>query len=153
MYILHALYVYSNPKPANKLSWISMSNLESYPSFSYKRIFKIKPFLIPISAKLALQAKESSNPELYSRSGLGKLEEYIFNTLGEEERIKMKIKSSSELALNLCAETEKVLESHLDKISVDMERLGEFETRLEGMKQEVFENSKQFTKMEPILGV
>ncbi|HWP90759.1 MAG TPA: dynamin family protein [Thermodesulfobacteriota bacterium] len=123
-----------------------LKNLIHYSETEIERIFKIKPFLIPISAKLALQAKKGHYPELYSRSGMARLEEYIFKTLGEEERIKLKIKGSSELALNLCRETEKALSNHLDKISLDTERLKEFEAGLEGMKGEVLENSRQFTE-------
>ncbi|HEX3033717.1 MAG TPA: dynamin family protein [Thermodesulfobacteriota bacterium] len=123
-----------------------LQSLVEHSERELERIFKIKPFIMPISAKLALRAKGSSNTEPYSKSGFEKLEEYIFNTLGEEERVKMKIKSSSELALSLCAETEKTLKSHLDKISTDMKRLGEFEGKLEGMELEVLENSKQFTE-------
>lgn len=110
------------------------------------RIFKVKPFLIPVSAKLALRAKQSSDAQLYSRSGMERLEKYIFSTLGEEERVRMKIKSSSEIALSLCAETERTLKSHLEKISADRKRLDEFEEKLEGMKEEVIENSRQFTE-------
>lgn len=123
-----------------------LQSLVEHSERELERIFKIKPFIMPISAKLALRAKGSSNTEPYSKSGFERLEEYIFNTLGEEERVKMKIKSSSELALSLCAETEKTLKSHLDKISTDMKRLGEFEGKLEGMELEVLENSKQFTE-------
>ncbi len=123
-----------------------LSNLIQYSQGEIERIFRIKPFLIPISAKLAIQGKQFKNPELYARSGFEKLDEYVFKTLGEEERIRMKIKGSSEIALNFCTETEKALSNHLDKISGDTERLGEFETRLEGMKGEVLENSKQFTE-------
>lgn len=133
-----------------------LKNLIDYSAGELERIFNIKPFLIPISAKLAFQAKESgqsregfqgtASPELYSKSGIGKLEEYTFKTLGEEERVRMKIKGSTELSLSLCADTQKTLEGHLNKISADMGRLVEFETRLAGMKEEVLENSKQFTE-------
>ncbi len=137
-----------------------LKGLIDYSAGELERIFNIKPFLIPVSAKLAIQSKESgsgvaieregfqgtASPELYSRSGMERLEEYMFKTLGEEERIRMKIKGSTELSLSLCAETQKTLEGHLNKISADKERLGNFETRLEGMKEEVLENSKQFTE-------
>ncbi len=123
-----------------------LKKLIEYSTGELERIFNIKPFLIPVSAKLGIQAKESQTQELYSRSGMKRLEEYMFKTLGEEERIRMKIKSSSELSLSLCAETQKTLEGHLGKISADMGRLGEFEARLAGMKEEVLENSKQFTE-------
>ncbi len=123
-----------------------LQKLFQYSEGEIHRIFKIKPLIIPVSAKLAIQAKQFKNPEIYSRSGFDKLEEYIFRTLGEEERIRMKIKGSSDIAISLSLETEKALSSHLDKISGDTERLGEFESRLEGMKGEVLENSKQFTE-------
>jgi small GTP-binding protein len=138
VFILNKTDIAEDPNELKKLIEYSESEIE--------RIFKIKPFLIPVSAKLALQGKKSENADLYSRSGLEKLEEYIFKTLSEEERIRMKVKSSSELALNLCIESEKAIAGHLDKISADSERLREFEIRLEGMKEEILENSKQFTE-------
>ena len=99
VFLLNKIDIAEGNEELNKLIEHSERELE--------RIFKIKPFLIPISAKLALRAKDSSNGELYSKSGFDRLEKYLFNTLGEEERVKMKIKSSSELALSLCAEIEK----------------------------------------------
>lgn len=138
VFLLNKIDIAETDEELNKLILYSEGEIE--------RIFKIKPFLMPVSAKFAIQGKQFKNPELYSRSGFQRLDEYIFKTLGEEERIKMKIKGSSEIALNLCSETEKALSAHLDKISGDTERLGEFEIRLEGMKGEVLENSKQFTE-------
>lgn len=111
-----------------------------------QRIFRIKPFLIPISAKFAQSAKALSDEELYARSGIKRVEDYIFNTLGEQERIKMKIKGSSEFAISLCAEAVREIDSNIKKISVDMAKLGEFENRLTGMREEIFYNSRQFTE-------
>ena len=111
-----------------------------------QRIFRIKPFLIPISAKFAQSAKALSDEELYARSGIKRVEDYIFNTLGEQERIKMKIKGSSEFATSLCAEAVREIDSNIKKISVDMAKLGEFENRLTGMREEILYNSRQFTE-------
>jgi hypothetical protein len=94
----------------------------------------------------ARQAKSSSDPGLYTKSGFEKLEEYIFKTLGEEERIRMKIESSSELALSLCSETEKAIDANLDKISQDTEKLADSQRKLDGMKDEIIGNSSQFTE-------
>lgn len=123
-----------------------LKNLIIYSSKELERVFNVRPFLIPISAKLAIQSRKSRSPQLYSMSGMERLEEYIFKTLGEEERIRMKIKGSSEISLSLCAETRKALEGHLNKISADTGRLGDFEARLADMKEEVLENSRQFTE-------
>lgn len=111
-----------------------------------ERSFGIKPLLIPVSAKLAWEGRTASDTSLYSRSGFERLEEYIFNTLSEEERIRMKIRGTSEFAISLCAETDRALGGHIDKISEDMRRLGEFEKKLDSMKEEIVENSAQFTE-------
>ena len=111
-----------------------------------ERSFGIKPLLIPVSAKLAWEGRTASDTSLYSRSGFERLEEYIFNTLSEEERIRMKIRGTSEFAISLCAETDRALDGHIDKISEDMRRLGEFEKKLDSMKEEIVENSAQFTE-------
>jgi GTP-binding protein EngB required for normal cell division len=110
------------------------------------RSFGIKPHLIPVSAKLAREGKAASDPSLSARSGFNELEQYIFDTLSEEERVRMKIRAASEFALSLCAETERSLGGHIDRISEDMLRLGEFEKKLGSMKDEIMDNSAQFTE-------
>jgi small GTP-binding protein len=123
-----------------------LNELIQHTEGELQRIFKIKPFLIPISAKFANNARTSSDEELYRRSGINKVEDYMFKTLGEEERIRMKIKGSSEFAISLCTETIKAIDDNIQKISIDMVKLGEFENRLTGMKEEIFYNSNQFTE-------
>lgn len=111
-----------------------------------ERSFGIKPHLIPISAKLAREGRSAMDPSFYSKSGFERLEEYIFNTLSEAERIRMKIRGTSEFAINLCDETDGALVGHIDRISEDMRRLGEFEKKLDSMKEEIVANSAQFTE-------
>jgi len=123
-----------------------LGQLITHTASELERAFHFKPHLIPVSSKLARQAKASSDSGLYTRSGFEELEEYIFKTLGEEERIKIKIESSSELALSLCSETEKALDANLDKISQDTEKLAGFQRKLDGMKDEIIGNSSQFTE-------
>ncbi|MGB7292808.1 MAG: dynamin family protein [Thermodesulfobacteriota bacterium] len=123
-----------------------LNDLIQHTEGELQRIFKIKPFLIPISARFANNARASSDEELYRRSGIRKVEDYMFKTLGEEERIRMKIKGSSEFAMSLCTETIKAIDDNIKKISTDVLKLGEFENRLTGMKEEIFYNSNQFTE-------
>ncbi len=111
-----------------------------------ERNFNFEPQLIPVSAKLAREARATSDEALYQKSGFKELESYIFNTLGEEERIKMKIKSTSQFAASLSSETEDALKVDIDKISHDEARLGEYETKLVGMRNEIVGNSAQFTE-------
>ncbi len=122
------------------------SELITHTSNALERAFNVKPHIIPVSAKKAKSARGSSDTSAYSESGFVELENYIFKTLGEEERIRMKIESSSDLALSLCSETEKALDANLDKIAQDTEKLGEFQRKLDGMKDEIVGNSSQFTE-------
>lgn len=123
-----------------------LEQLITHTAGELERVFQFKPHVIPVSAMQARQSKASSDSGLYTKSGFDKLEEYIFKTLGEEERVILKIKSSSELALSLCTETERALDTNLDKISQDTEKLAEFHRKLDGMKDEIIGNSSQFTE-------
>lgn len=138
VFLLNKIDIVDNQSELNELIQHTEGELQ--------RIFKIKPFLIPISARFANNARTSSDQELYRRSGINKVEDYMFKTLGEEERIRMKIKGSSEFAISLCTETIKAIDDNIQKISIDMVKLGEFENRLTGMKEEIFYNSNQFTE-------
>ncbi len=123
-----------------------LDQLITHTASELEREFQFKPHVIPVSAMQARQAKASSDSGLYTKSGFEELEEYIFKTLGEEQRVILKIKSSSELALSLCSETQRALDTNLDKISQDTEKLTEFQGKLDGMKDEITGNSTQFTE-------
>ncbi len=123
-----------------------LHQLITHTASEIERGFHFKPHVIPVSSMQARQSKASSDAALYASSGFDKLEEYIFKTLGEAQRIKMKIEGSSELALSLCSETERALDANLDKISQDTEKLAEFQRKLDGMKDEIIGNSSQFTE-------
>lgn len=123
-----------------------LDNLIRHTKGELERNFNFEPHLIPISAKLARQARAGSDEALYQKSGFKELESYIFNTLGEEERIRMKIRSTSQFAVGLSSETEDALRVDIDKISHDEARLDEYETKLQGMRNEIVGNSGQFTE-------
>ena len=120
--------------------------LISHTRSELERNFNVKPHLIPLSAKLARQARGSEEPALYEKSGFKELEQYIFDTLGEQERIRMKIESTSQFALSLASETEEALTADIEKIASDEARLAEFEAKLDGMSSDIVQNSTQFTE-------
>lgn len=123
-----------------------LSELIRHTRGELERNFNLEPHLIPVSAKLAREARVSSDESLYQKSGFKELESYIFNTLGEEERIRMKIKSTSQFAHSLADSTEDALEADIKRITHDEARLGEYETKLEGMRNDIVGNSGQFTE-------
>lgn len=123
-----------------------LEKLLQHTSRELERAFGIKPHIIPVSARLARDAKLSGDSALAEKSGFGRLEEYIFRTLSEEERVKMKIRSTTGLALSLAAEAEKALDGDMKKIADDVEKLGDFESKLKSLESEMLQNSAQFTE-------
>lgn len=123
-----------------------LNSLVDHTRGELARNFNLSPHLIPVSAKLAREARASSDQALYEKSGFKDLESYIFNTLGEEERVRIKIKSTSDFALSLASSTEEAITSDIDKISNDEIKLSEFEQKTSGMRDEIAMNSSQFTE-------
>ena len=109
-------------------------------------LFELDPVIFPISSKLELEAIRSSDQNLNSQSGFDKLIDYMFETLSQDERIKIKLKSSTEIALSVCEDADREFNSYINSISEDFEKLNEFDTRINGMKHEIIDNSKQFTE-------
>lgn len=117
-----------------------MEDLLNHTENELRRIFGIDPYIIPVSARIALE--DPNNPA----SGFNRLNDYVFNTLGEKERIKIKLESSLDLSLSLVDKTEKAIEENLQKISTDITKLGDFESRLDSMKEDIVSNSTRFTE-------
>ena len=132
VFLLNKVDIASNEGEYNEL--LEHSNTE------LARIFDVEPHIIPISAKLEL---ESSGTAL---SGFDRLRKYLFETLSEEEKIKIKLNSSLDLAITLAEETEVSIQENLIKIDKDIDKLNDFESRLEGMKEDIIVNSAQFTE-------
>lgn len=117
-----------------------LNNLIDHTESELRRLFGTEPFIIPVSAKMALE--DPGNP----RSGFDRLSEYIFETLNDEERLRIKLKSALDLSINIAGQTEKVIEEDLSRISSDIEKLRDFEERLLVIKEDIIANSAQFTE-------
>ena len=132
VFLLNKIDIASNDEEYNKLLEHSTSELQ--------RIFSIKPHIIPISAKRELENTESAD------SGFDVLRKYLFETLSEDEKIRIKLSYSLDLSLKLAEETEKSIEDSLLKIEKDIKKLNDFESRLDGMNKDLVVNSSQFTE-------
>ncbi len=132
VFLLNKIDIASDDEEYNELIQHSTSELQ--------RIFSIEPHIIPISAKRELDKSESLN------SGFDVLRKYLFETLSEDEKIRIKLNYSLDLSLKLAEETEILIEDNLLKINKDIQKLNDFESRIEGMKEDLIENSGQFTE-------
>ncbi len=117
-----------------------LKDLLEYTTNELKRLFGITPYVIPISAKMEISLAD------HEKSGFKALNDFIFNKLNEEERIIIKLNNSLDLALNLCGEVEKTINDDLEKISKDINKLNNFSTQLDGMRNDIIQNSSQFTE-------
>ena len=132
VFLLNKIDIASDEEEYNKLIQHSTSELQ--------RIFSIEPHIIPISAKRELDSSDSLN------SGFDVLKKYLFETLSEDEKIRIKLNYSLDLSLKLAEETEISIEENLSNIEKDIQKLNDFESRLEGMKEDLIMNSGQFTE-------
>lgn len=132
VFLLNKIDIASDDEEYNELIQHSTTELQ--------RIFSIEPHIIPISAKRELDSLESIN------SGFDVLRKYLFETLSEDEKIRIKLNYSLDLSLKLAEETEISIEENLSKIDKDIQKLNDFESRLEGMKEDLIKNSGQFTE-------
>jgi len=114
--------------------------LLDHSSSELSRLFNIESHIIPISAKKELEAPGSTD------SGFDKLKTFLFETLSEEEKVRIKILSALELSEKLADETEVSIDESIEKIKSDVEKLNDFENRIDGMKEDVVSNSSQFTE-------
>ena len=132
VFLLNKIDIASSEEEYNELLEHSTSELG--------RIFSIEPHIIPISVKRELESPDNN------KSGFDILREYLFKTLNEEEKIKIKLNYSLDLSLKLAEETEIYIEDNILKIEKDIQKLNDFELRLEGMKEDLIVNSGQFTE-------
>ncbi len=132
VFLLNKIDIASGEDEYNKLIEHSTSELQ--------RIFSIEPHIIPISARRELELPGSTE------SGFDVLRKYLFETLSEDEKIRIKLNYSLDLSLKLAGETEASIEESLLKIDKDIKKLNDFESRLEGMKGDLISNSDQFTE-------
>jgi len=132
VFLLNKIDIAEDDEEYNKLLEHSTSELQ--------RIFSIEPHIIPISAKRELNSPGTAE------SGFDVLRKYLFETLSEDEKIRIKLNYSLDLSLKLAGETEISIEENLLKIEKDIQKLNDFESRLEGMKGDLISNSDQFTE-------
>lgn len=130
IFLLNKTDIAENPEELEKLI--------DYAKNELARLFGTDPVVIPISAKLELQGKQ--------QSGFDDLNNLIFRILSHEERLRIKLNNSIDLSLNLAEETEKAINHDLSKISSDIEKLSDFDMRVRGMKEDIVQNSSQFTE-------
>ncbi len=89
----------------------------------------IAPDVFPISARLALQAKQGQ-PQLWNASGFEALENFIRQTLDARERLRLKFLNPLGVAARLVDDQIRLLEDHKALLDDDLHMLDDVERQL-----------------------
>lgn len=99
-----------------------------------KSLLGFVPEIFPVSAKLALQAKNETDPaaqaSLWAASRFEPLEGYILGSLDQESRIQLKFLNPLGVGQRLAAEYLNIIHSRLDLLRADFETIDNIESQL-----------------------
>ncbi|HSP34566.1 MAG TPA: dynamin family protein, partial [Thermoanaerobaculia bacterium] len=101
-----------------------------YLKSNIRVIFGFDPTIFPVSAK--------------TRAGFDKLESYIFETLTEKERVRLKLQAPLETVQSLAKKQFVMIESRREVLSSDKARIDSITSQLDRARMDLETNFKQF---------
>ena len=119
----------------------SIQKVETFIQENSRRLLGFSPEVFPISSKLALQAKTSTDKattdQTWRQSRFEPLERYILETLDEESRIQLKLLSPLGVAEQTLRQYQAAVEERLDLLSEDFATIQNIESQLELYRQDM----------------
>src|SRR5215210_2705968 len=109
-----------------------------------RELLGFKPLIYPISSKLAFSAKTASRPRDWSRSRFEPLEDYIFHTLNENERLRLKLLSPVDTADTVASKLEDEYAAKLQLLEDDTTKISRIEHQLEAARGEMQSSFQKF---------
>jgi small GTP-binding protein len=132
----------------NKVDTKSEAEVEqvlAYLKSNVKALFKFDPVIYPVAAKVALGVKQGTLPQTeWERSGFGAFEKYIFDTLSEKERIRLKLQAPLDTATSLIRKQRTMIEARRSVLATDAEKIRRIEEQLELARNDIKGNFSQF---------
>ncbi len=101
-----------------------------------RRLLDVEPEVFPVSAKLALRAKQGERP-LWEASRFEALERYISETLDQTERIRLKLLNPLGVGERLARQQAETLKKELQVLEGDLEVIERVERQLEEYKADM----------------
>ena len=121
-----------------------INEVTAYVDDKCRELLGFKPLIFPVSAKLAFNAKLGSHPRDWSRSRFEPLEDYIFRTLNEGERLRLKLLSPVDSADTVAAKLEQQYGARLQLLSEDTAKVSRIENQLEDARKDMRSNFEKF---------
>lgn len=108
-----------------------------------KNLLGFEPEIFPVSAHNAQQAQAESGPEairLWEQSRFGSLEHFLFHTLDEAERVRLKLLTPLGVMQRLLAETRGVVEQRASLLEEDARTIATIENQLKLYREDMERN-------------
>ena len=106
-----------------------LTEVETFIRENAQKLLGIAPEIFPVSARLALQAKQGQ-PQLWEQSRFEPLETYIQRNLDEESRVRLKLLNPLGVGEHLVGRYLEVVNERLDLLQEDFSALEDIERQL-----------------------
>jgi small GTP-binding protein len=113
-----------------------LAQIKTFIRENARTLLGITPDIFPISARLALCAKQGE-PELWAESRFEPLERYIHDTLDESGRLQLKFLNPLGVGEHLANKYGKVVASRLGLLKADFDLLGDVDAQLALYKEDM----------------
>jgi hypothetical protein len=113
-----------------------LDQIRSFVAEHANRLFGMTPEIFPVSARLALRAK-LGQPTLWLASGFQPLERYIFDTLDEAGRVRLKLLNPLGVAMHVVDKYLAVTESRLALLKADISMLDDVDAQLKLYREDM----------------
>jgi len=117
----------------NKIDTLAPSELDpilSYLQQESERLFGFVPTIFPLSAREAFRAKSTQDSSLLEKSRFSALEDYIYHTLNETQRIQLKLLNPLRAAQRMAAASADHLRHHLAFLDQDLQKIDQVQQQL-----------------------
>lgn len=113
-----------------------LDQIRSFVAENSQRLFGMVPEIFPISSRLALRAK-LGEPSLWPESRFEPLERYIYNTLDETGRLRLKFLNPLGVGMHLVDKYLEVAQGRLALLSDDFSMLEDVEAQLKLYREDM----------------
>ncbi|MGH7509527.1 MAG: dynamin family protein [Gemmatimonadales bacterium] len=112
------------------------------------------PQTFGVSARQALEARaEAGGEELWQRSGFGEVEDYLLNTLDQEERVRLKLLNPLNVGLRLASKYKDAAFERLKLLAHDVEAIQNIDQQLALFHQEMLRDFEpRLARLDVLLG-
>jgi small GTP-binding protein len=98
------------------------------------------PLVLPVSAKMAMTARASGDEASFAASGFPAVDDYLLNTLDQQERIRLKLLNPLNVGLTLASKYKETAFERLKVLAEDVATLQNIDVQLAAFHQEMLKD-------------